>query len=86
MTPWTLNTATCRRRMLTVNLQAPLDMCLAVITRIGESYYGGQTRDEFVASRPTREFDAQWGDPTLFLQTAYTGAWSHVNEIRRITR
>lgn len=68
------------------DVQAQLDMCLTVLTRISESYYKGQTWDEFVASRPTREFDAAWGDPGLFLHTAYTGAWLHITEIRRITR
>ena len=29
---------------------------------------------------------AQWGDPGVFLRTAYEGAWLHINEIRRVTR
>jgi cyclase len=68
------------------NLEAQLEMCLAVTAKIGESYYKGHTWDEFLAGRPTRDFDAQWGDPALFLQTAYEGAWVHVNEIRRSGR
>ena len=65
------------------DVQAQLDMCLAMIGRIGGSYYKGQTWEEFSASNPTREFDAQWGNPDVFLRTAYEGAWQHVNEIRR---
>ena len=68
------------------DLQAQLDMCFSVLTRIGESYYKGQTWQQLVDSKPTREFDATWGNPDLFLKTAYEGAWLHINEIRRVTR
>lgn len=67
-------------------VQAQLDMCLTVLQRIGESYFKGETWEQFVASRPTREFDAKWGDPGQFLRMSYEGAWYHVNEIRRVTR
>jgi glyoxylase-like metal-dependent hydrolase (beta-lactamase superfamily II) len=68
------------------DLEAQLEMCFTVITRISESYYKGQTWDEFIASKPSREFDATWGNPDTFLRTAYQGAWLHINEIRRISR
>jgi cyclase len=68
------------------DLQAQHDMCLAVLRRIGDSYYKGQTWQEFVDSKPTRDFDAQWGDPDSFLATSYKGAWYHINEVRRATR
>jgi cyclase len=68
------------------DLQAQHDMCLAVLRRISDSYYKGQTWAEFLASKPTAEFDAQWGNPDIFLATAYKGAWYHITEIRRVTR
>jgi cyclase len=68
------------------DLESQLDMCFTVLSRISQSYYKGETWDELVASRPTREFDAQWGDPEVFLKLAYEGAWYHINEIRRVTR
>jgi cyclase len=68
------------------DLQAQHDMCLTVLRRIGESYYKGETWQEFLASRPTRDFDAQWGSPDTFLATAYKGAWYHINEVRRLSR
>jgi hypothetical protein len=68
------------------DLQAQLEMCFTVLSRIGESYYKGQTWQQLLDSKPTRDFDAQWGDPGTFLQTAYEGAWLHINEIRRVTR
>ncbi len=68
------------------DLKAQQDLCFEVLSRIGQSYYRGESRAEFLASRPTREFDADFGDPALFLATAYDGAWNHVTEIRRIVR
>jgi len=68
------------------DLEAQLDMCLAVLSKISESYYKGQTWDELVASHPTQALDATWGNPDLFLRMAYEGAWNHINEIRRVTR
>ena len=67
------------------DVQAQLDMCTAVLAKLGTSYFKGQTWEEFQASKPTGEFDAQWGNPQPFLQMAYEGAWYHVNEIRRYT-
>ena len=68
------------------DLLAQQDVCFAVLTRIGQSYYKGETWAQFQASAPTKEFDAAWGDPAPFLRAAYEGAWNHVNEIRRVTR
>lgn len=62
------------------------EMCFTVISRIGENYYKGQTWDELVASKPTQEFDSQFGDPALFLRQSYDTAWYHVGEIRRVAR
>jgi glyoxylase-like metal-dependent hydrolase (beta-lactamase superfamily II) len=67
-------------------LQQQQDMCYAVISRIGESYYKGQTWDELVASKPTEKYDGQYGNPALFLKQSYDTAWYHVGEIRRVAR
>jgi cyclase len=37
--------------------------------------------DDLLANPPTKEFDAQWGDPKLFLTNAYRGLWGHVREL-----
>jgi glyoxylase-like metal-dependent hydrolase (beta-lactamase superfamily II) len=68
------------------DVQAQLDMCTAVLSKIGTHYFKGGTWQQFQDSKPTGEFDAQWGNPEPFLQMAYEGAWYHVNEIRRYTR
>jgi cyclase len=67
-------------------LKAQQELCYAVLSRIGESYYKGETWDQLVASAPTRPFDASYGDPSLFLRQSYESAWYHVNEIRRVAR
>jgi cyclase len=66
------------------DLQDQHELCVKVLQRIGENYYKGGTWQQLLDSKPTREFDAKWGDPTVFLRTAYEGAWLHVNEIRRV--
>ncbi|MGC1458848.1 MAG: MBL fold metallo-hydrolase [Steroidobacteraceae bacterium] len=68
------------------DVQAQLDMCTAVMAKISSHYYKGGSWEQFRDSRPTSEFDAQWGNPEPFLQMAYDGAWYHVNELRRYGR
>ena len=65
------------------HIQTQLDMCSAVADRMGTAYYKGGSLAEFLADKPTREFDARWGDPELFIRTAWEGTLPHVTEIRR---
>ncbi len=67
-------------------LQEQVDMLYAMIDKIGTHYYAGGSLAEFLASKPSAEFDARWGEPTLFLTTAYESAWGHVGEVRRFRR
>ena len=34
-----------------------------------------------LAAAPTKEFDAKWGNPELFITNAYPGLWGHVREV-----
>jgi cyclase len=68
------------------DLEAQIDVCFTALSKIGDSYYKGQTWEELAASKPMQDFDARWGNPDRFLRLAYEGAWYHVNEIRRVTR
>lgn len=70
----------------TAALKTQQDLCYTVLSRIGESYYKGETWEQFLASAPTKEFDAADGDPSLFLRQSYESAWYHVNEIRRVAK
>lgn len=65
------------------HVQTQLDVCSDLADKIGTHYYMGGTYDEFVASNPTADFDASWGDPALFIHSAYAGTLPHVTEIRR---
>jgi glyoxylase-like metal-dependent hydrolase (beta-lactamase superfamily II) len=62
-------------------LEAQLAMCTAVRSKIAEGLRTGMSREDFLASRPTAAFDAQWGDPTLFLRLVYKGAFAHLREL-----
>jgi cyclase len=41
----------------------------------------GMGTDDLLATPPTGEFDAKWGNPELFLVNAYRGLWGHVREL-----
>jgi glyoxylase-like metal-dependent hydrolase (beta-lactamase superfamily II) len=60
-------------------LKLQLEMGQAVLVKMSENYRKGGTFEEFVASRPTAEFDARLGDPSQFLKLAYDSAWYQVN-------
>jgi cyclase len=63
-------------------LEAQLALCKAVKARLIESFKLGNSLEEFIASTPTREFDASWGgDPVPFLTMSYQGAMGHLYEL-----
>jgi cyclase len=63
------------------DLQAQLDMLTAVRDRIPKLMRQGKGREEILASGVTKEFDARWGDPKLFLSTSLRGLMIHVREL-----
>jgi glyoxylase-like metal-dependent hydrolase (beta-lactamase superfamily II) len=63
------------------DLQAQVDMCGAMRTRFVEMMRKGMGVKEMLAAAPTKEFDARWGNPELFISNAYPGLWGHVREI-----
>ncbi len=48
---------------------------------IHEADEAGLGPDDWRAAAPTKEFDAKWGNPDLFVSTAYRGMWLHVREL-----
>jgi cyclase len=63
-------------------LEAQLALCKAVKSRLQESFRQGNSLEEFIASRPTQEFDASWGgNPAPFLTMAYQSAMGHLYEL-----
>jgi hypothetical protein len=37
-----------------------------------------------IAAQPSKEFDATWGKPDIFIRNAYHGMWAHVRELGKI--
>ena len=64
-----------------VELEAQLKLCTAVRESVADAYRRGLSFNEFVATKPTREFDAARGDPSLFLKLVHKGAWAHIREL-----
>jgi glyoxylase-like metal-dependent hydrolase (beta-lactamase superfamily II) len=62
-------------------LEAQLALCTSVRERVADAYRRGLSFAEFVASKPTQEFDATRGDPSQFLKLVHKGAWAHIREL-----
>lgn len=63
------------------DLQAQHDMLAAMFDRFGKMMKQGMGPEDILAAAPTREFDAKWGNPDLFVSTAYRSMWLHVREL-----
>ncbi len=66
------------------DLKAQYQMLSTMRERLVDLIRKGRAPTTFSRSRPTGEFDAKWGDPTLFLTNAYRGLWGHVRELGKI--
>jgi cyclase len=63
------------------DLEAQANMLATMRTRFVEMMRKGMSAKDMLAAAPTKEFDAKWGDPELFIFNAYPGLWGHVREI-----
>jgi cyclase len=63
------------------DLQAQADMLNTVRGRLAAMMKQGFGAREMLASAPTHEFDAKWGDPALFIMSTYPGLWGHAREL-----
>jgi glyoxylase-like metal-dependent hydrolase (beta-lactamase superfamily II) len=63
------------------DLQAQADMCAAMRTRFVDLMRKGMGAKDMLAAAPTKDFDAEWGNPELFITNAYPGLWGHVREL-----
>jgi len=66
------------------DLQAQADMCNAMRDRLVKLMRQGMGPQDMIAAAPTKEFDAKWGNPELFIRNAYRGMWGHVRELGNI--
>lgn len=62
-------------------LEDQLELLTAVRERVAAAFRNGMSFADFVATEPTKEFDAARGDPALFLALVHKGAWAHLREL-----
>jgi glyoxylase-like metal-dependent hydrolase (beta-lactamase superfamily II) len=63
------------------DVEAQHQMLQTLRDRISKMMRQGMGADDMLAAGVTKEFDARWGDPKLFLTSAYRGMWLHVREL-----
>jgi glyoxylase-like metal-dependent hydrolase (beta-lactamase superfamily II) len=63
------------------DLEALHSMCDTMRDRLTKLMKQGLGPKEMVAAAPSKEFDAKWGNPELFILNAYKGLWGHVREL-----
>jgi len=67
--------------MMTLSdLRSQYDMYLAIFDRLRTMLRKSYGTDEVLAARPTAEYDAQWGDPELFVTLAFHSLWGHLRD------
>jgi cyclase len=63
------------------DLEAQQEMLTKVRESLVKMIRTGYGATDMVAANPTKEFDAKWGNPELFVMNAYRGMWGHVREL-----
>ncbi len=63
------------------DLQAQFDMLTTLRERFAKMMRQGMSANDMLAAGATKEFDAKWGDPKLFVPVSYRGLWLHVREL-----
>ena len=63
------------------DLQAQFEMLNTMRDRVAKMMRQGMSANDMIAAAVTKDFDAKWGDPKLFLSVTYRGMWLHVREL-----
>jgi cyclase len=63
------------------DVQAEHEMLSAMKQRLAELLAQGMSVEDMIAARPTRDFDAKWGDPSLFIANAWPGLVNRSREL-----
>jgi len=63
------------------DLEAQAEMLTTVFDRLVKLMKQGMGPKDMIAAAPTKEFDSKWGDPELFITSAYRGLWGHAREL-----
>ena len=64
-----------------MDLEAENQMLVTLRDQIVKLMKQGMGPKEIIAAAPTKDFDAKWGSPDLFIELAYRGLWGHVREL-----
>jgi len=62
-------------------LQAQHDMLATMRDRMHKLFRQGLGLDDMLASGVTKDYDAAWGSPDLFVATTFRGMWLHIREL-----
>ena len=63
------------------DLQAQADMLATVQSRLAKLLALGMSAQDMVDAAPTKDFDARWGDATLFVRNAWPGLVARAREL-----
>jgi len=63
------------------DLEAQSEMLSTVFQRLVKLMKQGMSAKDMLAAGPTKEFDARWGNPELFITSAYRGLWGHARAL-----
>jgi cyclase len=63
------------------DVEAERDMLAAMKQRLSQLLAKGMSVPDMLAAAPSREFDAHWGDPTLFIANAFPGLSQRAREL-----
>lgn len=66
------------------DLQAQHDMVAAVGTRVLDMVQQGKGYSEIVASAPSKEFDAKWGQPDQFITSTFKGIMRNLHDVNAV--
>ncbi|HEY1899750.1 MAG TPA: MBL fold metallo-hydrolase [Steroidobacteraceae bacterium] len=64
-----------------LDLEAERDMLATMKVRLSQLLAKGMSVPDMLAAAPSREFDAHWGDPTLFIANAWAGLVPRAREL-----
>ena len=63
------------------DIEAERDMLAAMKLRLSQLLAKGMSVADMLGAAPSREFDARWGDPTLFISNAFPGLTQRAREL-----
>ncbi len=62
-------------------LQAQHDMLATMRDRMHKLFRQGMGLDDMLGAGVTKDYDATWGSPDLFVATTFRGMWLHIREL-----